>query len=147
MSQGFATAYTDISGSRGIWAYSYYVRCDQGVLSKAELIDVPVTDTNHAEMLAIIKVVGDIIRKFDNIERVLVVTDSKNAQHILWHGTTNPKYFALVDQIRQLEEKVQVLIKWTKGHSRDDSDRTYLNGKCDKNSRKVVKEYLRLHNV
>lgn len=140
---GFVTAYTDISGNGHLWAYSYYVRCDQGVLTKADMIDVPVCDTNYAEMYAIVRVVKDILGRYDGINRILVVTDSRNAQNILWRGTDNEKYVDIVSQFRRLEDHVRVLIKWTKGHSGDDSDRTYLNNRCDKHSRGVVRDYLR----
>lgn len=140
---GFVTAYTDISGSPGLWAYAYYVKCSHGVLTKAELIDQPMHDTNMAEMFAINKAIDAIINKFTQTTKILVVTDSRNAQQILWRGSDIEKYAELVAQFRQYEQRVKVLIKWTKAHRHDESDRTYLNNRCDKASRSVVRQHQR----
>lgn len=140
---GFVTAYTDISGSPGTWAYSYYVKCSHGVITQAAMIDQPMQDTNMAEMFAIIKVVDAILNKFTQTTKILVVTDSRNAQQILWHGSAKEKYADLIEQFRQLEQRVKILIKWTKGHRHDDSDRAYLNNRCDRASRSVVKQHQR----
>lgn len=139
----FVTAYTDISGSPGTWAYSYYVKCSHGVITQAAMIDQPMQDTNMAEMYAIIKVVEAILSRYTQTTKILVVTDSRNAQQILWHGSAKEKYAYQIEQFRQLEQRVKILIKWTKGHRHDDSDRTYLNNRCDRASRSVVKQHQR----
>jgi ribonuclease HI len=69
------------------------------------------------------------------------VTDSINAQYSLWRGSKHKKYHQIIDEFRVLEEKVdKIMIKWTKGHRSDDSDRAYLNNKCDKRSREALKK-------
>lgn len=141
---GFVTAYTDISGGSGDWAYAYYIKSSHGVLTKAAMIQEPMhNDTNLCEMYAIVQAVRAALSKWATTIRILVVTDSRNAQQILWHGSDKQRYIDIIGQFRQLEQQAKILIKLTKGHSTDDSDRTYLNNRCDKHSRHAVNKYRR----
>jgi ribonuclease HI len=137
----FITIYTDISGVDGKWAYSCYIKCDKGVHSDTGIISELCHDTNHAEMIAIVTGIKSALNRFKGISRILVVTDSINAQYSLWTGSKHKKYHQIIDEFRVLEEKVdKIMIKWTKGHRSDDSDRAYLNNKCDKRSREALKK-------
>ena len=136
----FATIYTDISGSGNRWGYSCYIRCDKGVHSETGIISDFCHDTNHAEMIAIVKGIKSALNKFKDISRILVVTDSINAQYSLWRGSKHQKYQQVIGEFKSLEEKVdKIMIKWTKGHRSDNSDRAYLNNKCDKRAKKALK--------
>lgn len=157
----FATIYTDASHVEGIFGYSYYTRCDKGRHSGTGVIsDYRCGDINYAEMYCIIKAIEDSIVKFKDIKRILVVTDSMVAQYTLWKnheeaffengywgaicknppGCKTGKYDELVDKFLKLEKRLdKVMIKWTKGHRKDGSDRAYLNNKCDKRASQAVK--------
>jgi ribonuclease HI len=138
----FATVYTDASSSKGSYGYAFYIKCDQGVHSGSGLAPEYCRDSNYAEMYCIVEAIKESIEVFPSISKILVVTDSQTAQKALWKGSKNPKYKYLVWDFRRLEKKVdKILIKWTKGHRTDDSDRAYLNNKCDKKSRDILKNY------
>jgi len=138
----FATIYTDASSNnkQKIWSYAYYTRCDKGVYSGSGVVSEYCQDINYAEMYCIVKAVEESIEKFRSISRILVVTDSISAQYSLWRGSKKPKYQNIIREFRQLEKKVEkIMIKWTKGHRSDDSDRAYLNNKCDERAKQVIK--------
>jgi len=137
----FATIYTDASSSKGAYGYAFYTRCDQGVHSGSGLAPPYCKDSTYAEMYAIVQAVARSIERFPDISRILVVTDSTAAQRILWRGSRKEKYKYLVWDFRRLEKQVEkILIKWTKGHRSDNSDRAYLNNKCDEKSREALSD-------
>lgn len=141
----FVTIYTDASGNvvdnKKVYSYSYYIKCDKGVSSGTDIIPIECYDVNHAEMYCIVKAVKDCISKFKNTSRILVVTDSINAQYALWTGSKKAKYSEIIQSFRELENKVEkIMIKWTKGHRSDNSDRAYLNNKCDKRAGEAIKK-------
>jgi ribonuclease HI len=141
----FATIYTDASGreinNKKVFSYSYYIRCDKGVHSGADVIPIECCDINHAEMYCIVKAVKDCIDKFKNTSRILVVTDSISAQYSLWRGSDKIKYSEVIQSFRKLEAEVEkIMIKWTKGHRTDNSDRAYLNNKCDERASSITKK-------
>jgi len=144
----FATIYTDAGGTvkdgENFYSYSYYIKCDKGVSSNTGIIKESCPDVNYAEMFCIVEGVKDALKKFKNIDRILVVTDSINAQYSLWQGSRHQKYQNIIQEFRILEEKVdKIMIKWTKGHRSDDSDRAYLNRKCDKRCGVALKEHFK----
>lgn len=146
------------------YGYSYYTRCDKGRHSDTGIIlDQNCCDINYAEMYCIVKAIEESHIKFKDISRILVVTDSQVAQYTLWKnhqedflnngywdtiayanppGSTKDKYKNLVETFINLEKRFnKIMIKYTKGHRNDLSDRAYLNNKCDSRARKVVKSY------
>jgi ribonuclease HI len=139
----FATIYTDASfgfvGSKATYSYSYYIRCDEGVHSGEDVIESCV-DINQAEMIAIVEGVKNALEKFKRINRILVVTDSISAQYALWQGSRRLKYKGVVEEFRGLESRLEkIMIKWTKGHRIDNSDRAYLNNKCDQRANDAIR--------
>lgn len=142
----FATIYTDASQKFSqelnckVSGYSYYTRCDKGVFSGTGVVeDIYCHDINYAEMYCIVRAIEESKEKFQSLKRILVVTDSKNAQLILWRGSEKRKYQKIISEFRVLEKSFEkIMIKWTKGHRSDDSDRAYLNNKVDKRAGKAV---------
>ena len=137
----FATIYTDASYGNNKYGYSYYTKCDKGVVSGSGVLD-NCNDINEAEMLAIVFAIKESHKKHPSIKRILVVTDSITAQYTLWgngKGSKKEKYKPVVDKFKALEKRFEkVMIKWTKGHRYDNSDRAYLNNKCDAMASRVV---------
>lgn len=157
----FATIYTDASGIEGVFGYSYYTRCDKGRHSGTGVVaDNECRDINYAEMYCIVKAIEESIAKFNDINRILVVTDSMVAQYTLWRdhekaffengywdticknppGCKTGRYDELVKKFSSLEGKVEkIMIKWTKGHRGGNTDRAYLNNKCDQRAYRAVR--------
>lgn len=158
----FATIYTDASQRGGDYGYSYYTRCDKGRHSGTGIVlDADCCDINYAEMYCIIKGIEESTKKFKGISRILVVTDSQVAQYTLWKnhqedffenghwnsiiygnpsGSRKDKYKNLVERFEELEKDVEkIMIKWTKGHRSDSSDRAYLNNKCDERASRAIR--------
>lgn len=156
----FATIYTDASKINNDYGYSYYTKCNDGNHGDSGLIlDEWCCDINYAEMYCIVKAIEESIFKFNHINRILVVTDSQVAQYTLWtnyrndflqngywdsiyrnpSGSKKNKYKNIVEKFLQLENNLdKIMIKWTKGHRSDYSDRAYLNNKCDEQARKAI---------
>jgi ribonuclease HI len=144
----FATIYTDASfgfiESKEAYSYSYYIKCDEGVFSGDGILEFCV-DINHAEMFAIVEGVKNALEKFKKISRILVVTDSISAQYSLWQGSRKLKYQDAIKKFRELENRVEkIMIKWTKGHRIDNSDRAYLNNKCDQRASDAIRKAKKL---
>lgn len=154
----FATIYTDASASNGNYGYSYYTRCDKGRYSgSGVVVDENCCDINYAEMYCIIRGIEESTKKFKDISRILVITDSQVAQYTLWKnhqedffkngywnsvtsGSRKDKYKSLVERFCELERDLdKIMIKWTKGHRSDSSDRAYLNNKCDERAAKAIR--------
>jgi ribonuclease HI len=141
----FATIYTDASGGivneKQTYSYSYYVKCDKGVISGQGIIEEFCEDINKAEMFAIVQGIKNALKKFSNINRILVVTDSISAQYSLWKGSKKAKYQNIIEEFKSLERKVdKIMIKWTKGHRHDCSDRAYLNNRCDLKANSAIRK-------
>ena len=142
----FATIYTDISGNqKDGFAYAFRIKTDSGSITDTGFLESNCHDNNMAEMKAINLAIAKAIQHFSNLSRILVVTDSKTAQDVLWHGTSHEKYKYLVTEFRSLEKKIdKILIKWTKGHKDDQSTRTWCNNWCDQTSRNTFSRQQKL---
>ncbi len=149
--RGFwATIYTDASLKDGLGSYGYWIKSTKGRIIDQGVFKNRITDSNQAEMQAILKGMTRALSAWDDLEGMLIVTDSKVAQKVFWKGTCEdfngnpkPEYANLVKIYKELLEKhnLEVRIKWVKGHQRINDIRAFINDFVDTKAKEArIKE-------
>lgn len=130
----FGTVYTDAGLKDGVATGAFWFRGYYGKLTGSKKFPSIARDSTEAELLAIHFALNSILGRVPFLTTLLIVTDSKSAQSIVWRGTENVKYRDLSQSIQQLSRthKCKILVKWVKGHKKQNTISSWVNNWCDR---------------
>lgn len=151
MSANCITISTDISldPATGSAAYAYWISTDGGAIRRSGMLKKKTKNTVLAEMMCIANGVHFFISRGYKVRRLIVNTDSKHCADT-FHG------FATIEAIQPIVEYVKDLVKHNvirmelrhvKAHRGTKTKRQYVNDWCDKEAKRVLRNYLKTQKI
>lgn len=133
-------------GSYGFWAVSERGRHAGGGVFKGD-----VSDSHHAEMMAIVNALhmSIALEIAAPEDQVLIQSDCKGAIQVLSRFKVKQRDRAIVERFRKLrdEHRLAIEMRWIKGHSKQDDARYRAQKLVDQESRRAMRRARKLKSV
>lgn len=140
MGKKYLTINTDASLKDGIASCAIWIKGDSYTKKHTSIMKGSFVDSNAAELAAITNGLFLASRdKIDDVDRIVINTDSSAAIRILSNGTDKDKYKVFYDKFYEIFEEVGIEVKFkkVKGHTRGKDSRHWVNNWCDRNARAI----------
>ena len=140
----FITINTDAGiSSQGISAFAYWIKSDYETIKSSGKFKNTLIDINEGEIKSILNALTRVTRLnyFNQIDVIVINTDSKNAINHLIRPNGSVKYKEAVDYYNQITKEIHCEIKFrhVRSHSNGKKARDWVNNWCDKQCRKHYK--------
>jgi len=134
----YITVNTDASFSmvKGMGGFGIWIKCSSFTIKKAGQFAGAISDSNEAELKALINAVH-LIKDRMLYDHILVVNcDNKTVRDIINKGIKTKRLSQEVELLNELVKPYkQVYAKTIRGHKKSHNERQYVNNWCDKASR------------
>lgn len=149
------TISTDISFHSDIRmaAYAFWISTERGPIKKSGMLKGTINDPNEAEMKCIANAVHFFKGTGIHTEHLIINTDSKFSIQLV---STNKGLPALRKRLKYLSKFInqtvfgsydKVTFRHVKAHDGVDEKRKFVNDWCDKESKRIMKEYRRANGI
>jgi ribonuclease HI len=139
------------SEDQGLGAYAFYIRGDDMLIKKADMIPGPVYDSNLCELYAIAMALRTLSGTVDlKLCDIVIRTDSLTSKSIIYRGTQKNMYMSIRLEIKAyLSQAKSYRIRHVKAHkwNKDDEEyskpKYYVNRWCDQQAHRLVRAAVR----